>query len=135
MLLWEGNLHNSPGLLLLPHPAFISLQSTTSFFRTNKYIFKIARALCPHPVALTRCAVNFADRSSFPRGRCNLHSQTFSVLLLDSWLPGQNCFRAWGLTARVGLGRARGDVQVQSKPNILPQISLGGASDLPWDRA
>lgn len=130
MLLWEGNLHSSPGLLLLPHPGFISLQSTTSFFRTNKYIFIIARALCPHPVALTRCVVNFADHPSFPRGRCNLHSQTFSVSLLDLWLPGQNCFRAWGLTARVRaepgeLGRYKG------KPNILPRISLGRASDLP----
>lgn len=117
MLLWEGNLH-SPGLLLLPYPAFISLQSTTSFFRTNKYIFKIARALCPHLVAPTFCAVNFADRSSFPLGRCNLHSSTFSVSSLDSWLPGQNCFRS-----QSGAGQSQGSCAgTKTNPTSSPVI-------------
>lgn len=93
-------------VLFLSEAPLHSLEQTSVFF-------KIARALCLYPVALTCCAVNFADRSPSSQGRCNLRSQTFSVSLLDLWGPGQNCFKTWGLTAKVELGRDREAVQVQ----------------------
>lgn len=131
MLLWEGNLHNSPALLLPPHPSFISLQSTTSSFRTNKYIFKTAGALCPHPVALTCCAVNFADRSSFPQGRCNIHSQNlfcFFAGLVAAWTK---LLQNLGPLSKSGVGERQGSFAgAKAQQNILPCVSLDGAWDL-----
>lgn len=108
VLLREGNcwLAQQPCFIAASHPLFISLWSTTSAFRTNKYIFKIASALCLHPLALICCAVNFADRSNFPQRRCNSCFQIFPIFFpLDLGLLGLNCTQTCGLT---GVGQGRG---------------------------
>lgn len=83
VLLREGNcwLAQQPCFIAASHPPFISLWSTTSALRTNKYIFKIASALCLHPVALICCAVNFADHSYFPQRGPNSCFQIFPMFL------------------------------------------------------